>query len=67
MMIIKYYEWLKILPGEKHSIYEQCERDPKAEDGVRKIRTIDRETAKSLIETHKLHVVQRNKFGVIWE
>lgn len=67
MMIIKYYEWLKILPGEKHCIYEQCRRDPDAENGVRKARTLDRETAKSLIEAHHLHVVHRNKYGAIWE
>lgn len=67
MMILKYYEWLKILPNEKHAVYELCKRDETAEEGVRKIRTIDRETALEMIATHHLQLVHRNKYGVIWE
>ena len=67
MMIIKYYEWLKILPDEKHTIYELCKRDPDAEGGVRKIRNIDKATAMAMIAEHHLNIVHRNKYGIIWE
>ena len=67
MMIIKYFEWLRILPEEKHAIYELCKRDPKEEDGVKRIKTLTREVAKKMIEDNNLHIVQRNKYGIIWE
>lgn len=67
MMIIKYYEWLKILPDEKHAIYELCERDDNIETGVRKIRNLDKHTAMAMIAEKHMQVVCKNKHGIIWE
>lgn len=67
MMIIKYYEWLRFLPDERHAVYEICERDSELKDGVRHVKHIEKEEAKKLIEANNLHVVHRNKLGVIWE
>ena len=67
MMIIKYYEWLKIIPDEKHPICELCKRDTDAEDGIRKIKNIDKQTAQRMIEDNHLRVVCKNKYGIIWE
>ena len=66
-MIIKYYEWLRLLPDERYAVYEICERDPELKDGVRHVKYIEKEEAKKLIEVKNLHVVHRNKLGVIWE
>lgn len=67
MMIIKYYTWLKLLPDERHAVYEICERDSELKDGVRHVKYIEKDEAKRLIEANNLHVVHRNKYGVIWE
>jgi hypothetical protein len=66
-MIIKYYEWLKIIPHEKHPIYELCKRDADAEDGITKIKNIDKQTAQTMIKDNHLLVVCNNKHGIIWE
>ena len=67
MMVIKYYEWLKILPDEKHAIYELCVRDDKSESGVRKIKELDKQSAMAMIADKHMQVVCKNKYGIIWE
>lgn len=67
MMILKYYEWLKILPEEKHVVYELCNRDPDTEEGVRRVKYLDKDTAMRLIEDNHLIIRQQNKYGIIWE
>ena len=66
-MILKYYEWLKILPEEKHVVYELCNRDPDAEEGVRRVKYLDKDTAMRMIEDNHLIIRQQNKYGIIWE
>ena len=66
MTIIKYYEWLRIIPDERHVIYELCKRDPESDDGVRKIRNLDKQTALKMIEENTLRIVCKNKHGIIW-
>ena len=67
MMIIKYYEWMKIFPDKRQIVYEQCVIDPQEKDGVRTLRRLDRDEAKRLIQSHELHIVHRNRYGTIWE
>ena len=67
MTIIKYYEWMKVFPDQRHIIYEQCFRDCKAEDGYRIVRKLSKEEAMELIQENNLHIVHRNKHGCIWE
>ena len=67
MMIIKYYEWMRISPDEKQIVYEACKRDPEAAGGVRTLRRLDKDEAKRLIQSHELHIVHRNRYGTIWE
>ena len=67
MMIIKYNEWMKIFPDQRHIVYEQCVRDISEKDGVRTLRKLSKEEAMELIEENNLHIVHRNKYGTIWE
>ena len=67
MMIIKYYEWMKVFPDQRQIVYEHCVRDRNEKDGVRPLRTLNKEEAMELIQENNLHIVHRNKHGCIWE
>ena len=67
MMIIKYYEWMKVFPDQRQIVYEQCVRDRNEKDGVRTLRNLNKEEAMELIQENNLHIVHRNKHGCIWE
>ena len=70
MIIIKYYEWLKIQelfkektglnPDIREAVYELCD------DKFKKIRVIKKDEAVDLIEKNHLVRVHRNKYGCIW-
>ena len=60
MVIIKYYEWLKIQPDLREAVYELCNNDFK--NG----KQITKEEAMKLIEENHLVRVHRDKYGVIW-
>lgn len=69
-MIIKYYEWLRILPSEQHIVYEQGERaiNPKTgETEFKSGKRLSKEEAMDNIRANKLHIVCKNQHGVIWE
>jgi hypothetical protein len=61
MIIIKYYEWLKIQPDLRETVYEQCD------DNFKKVKQITKEEAISFIEDNNLQRVHRNKYGAIWK
>ena len=67
MMIIKYYEWMKVFPDQRQIVYEQCAQDRNEKDGVRTLRRLNKEEAMELIEENNLRVVHRNKYGTIWD
>ena len=67
MMIIKYYEWMKVFPDQRQIVYEQCVRDRNEKDEVRTLRKLNKEEAMELIQENNLHIVHRNKHGTIWE
>lgn len=67
MMIIKYFQWLKIYPDKRDIALELCIRDPKKEEGVKTIRTLDRQTAFEIIEEFDIPKVHNNRHGAIWE
>ena len=70
MIIIKYYEWLKIQellikknglnPDIREAVYELCN------DDFKKIRQLNKQKAIELIEENHLTRVHRNKYGAIW-
>lgn len=70
MIIIKYYEWLKIQellmkstgikPDIREAVYELCN------DDFKKIRQLKKEEAIELIEENHLMRVHRNQHGAIW-
>lgn len=70
MIIIKYYEWLKIQellikknglnPDIREAVYELCN------DDFKKIRQLNKQEAIELIEENHLTQVHRNKYGAIW-
>lgn len=66
MIIIKYFEWMKIRPSEMFSVYELCREDPKAPDGYKAIKRLSRATAVDLIEEYGLTLVHENSHGKIW-
>ena len=70
MIIIKYYEWLRIIPGEKHAVYESCEITVNPKTGEKEttsVKTLSKEDAKAIIAKNNMRIVRRNKHGVIWE
>lgn len=67
MTIIKYFEWLKILPTERKEVYELCTRDPQVESGYRTIKILDKRTALSMIRENALPLVHSDSDGMIWE
>ena len=67
MIIIKYYEWMKVFPDQRQIVYEQCVRDRNEKDGVRTLRKLNKDEAMELIQENNLHIVHRNKHGCIWE
>lgn len=70
MIIIKYYEWLKIQellmkntgikPDIRDAVYELCT------DDFKKIRQLKKEEAVKLIEENHLMRVHRDQFGAIY-
>lgn len=70
MVIIKYFEWLKIQellmkknglkPDIREVVYELCSND------FKKIRQISKEEAVEIIEENHLVRVHRDKYGAIW-
>lgn len=67
MIIIKYFEWLKIRLGERISVYELCKKDPKDPDGYKAIKRLDRVTVEDIIDKYGLVLVHENSYGQIWE
>lgn len=60
MIIIKYFEWLKIEPDYREAIYELCDKD------FKKIRQLKKPDAIAMIESNHLHKVHQCKHGAIW-
>lgn len=60
MIIIKYFEWLKIQPDLRDVVYELVTED------FKKIRQLKKEEALELIQENNLVRVHRNKYGAIW-
>lgn len=60
MIIIKYYEWLKIQPDLSDCIYELCTED------FKKIRQLKKDEARAMIRDNNLVLVHKNKYGAIW-
>ena len=60
MVIIKYFEWLKIQPDLREVVYELCN------DDFKKIRQISKKEAIELIKENHLTRVHRNEHGAIW-
>lgn len=60
MIIIKYYEWMRIIPDEKHPVYELCN------DRFERRRELTREDAQRMIKDNNLMLVHRDKRGAIW-
>lgn len=70
MVIIKYYEWLKIQellmkknglkPDIREAVYELCN------DDCKKIRQLSKQEAIELIDENHLTRVHRNEHGAIW-
>lgn len=49
MLIIKNYEWVRFLPDQRQPVYELCKRDSSQKEGVKTIKTLDKETPKSIL------------------
>lgn len=60
MIIIKYFEWLKIQQDLRDVVYELVTED------FKKIRQLKKEEALELIQENNLVRVHRNKYGAIW-
>lgn len=60
MIIIRYNEWIRLLPEEKHIVYEICD------EKFKRLRIIDRTEAKRLINIHGLKLVFKSKDGAIF-
>lgn len=60
MIIIKYFEWLKIQPDLREAVYELCNSD------FKKIRQISKDEAVEMINENHLTRVHRDKHGAIW-
>jgi len=67
MTIIKYFEWLSILPSERREVYELCVRDPQVKSGYRTIEILDKRTALAMIRENELPLVHSDSDGMIWE
>ena len=67
MMIIKYFQWLKIYPDKRDVAFELCIRDSKKEEGAKTIKSLDRQTAIEIIEEFDIPKVHSNRHGAIWE
>ena len=61
MIIIKYFEWLKLFKDERHPVYEICDKHYKRR------KEISREEAKKLIKAHNLRLAFFSNDGAIWE
>lgn len=71
MVILKYYEWMRITPDVRIPVYALNTKMPewcKATGDFRIYgeRRISREQALTLIEENNLHCVHSNKYGKIW-
>lgn len=61
MIIIKYFEWLKLFKDERYPIYELCDKEYKCK------RILSREEARKMIKQHHLRMVHFDESGAIWE
>lgn len=61
MIIIKYYEWLKLGKDERIPIYELCDKEYKCK------KTLSREDARRMIKDNHLRMVYFDANGAIWE
>jgi hypothetical protein len=61
MIIIKYFEWLKLFKDERYPIYELCDKNYKCK------KTLSREDARRMIRDNHLRLVHFNNDGAIWE
>ena len=61
MVIIKYFEWLRIFPDYREVVYELCR------DDFKKIRQISKEEAIRLIDENHLKKVHWSTSGAIWK
>lgn len=61
MIIIKYYEWLKLFKDERIPVYELCNKR------YEKVRQLSREDAIRMIREHNLRIVHKDTNGTIWE
>ncbi|MBO7323715.1 MAG: hypothetical protein J6U51_09065 [Bacteroidales bacterium] len=61
MIIIKYFEWLKLFKDERYPIYELCNKK------YEKVRQLSREDARRMIKDNHLRMVYFDANGAIWE
>lgn len=61
MIIIKYFEWLKIQPDLRDVVYAVCD------DDFKNAKPISKEEAIKLIKKNNLQRVHRNQYGAIWK
>ena len=61
MIIIKYFEWLKLFKEERLPVYELCNKK------YEKVRQLSREDAIRMIRDNNLRIVHKDKNGTIWE
>lgn len=65
MMIIKYFQWLKINPDKRDVAFELCIIGPQKKRGQE--HQISRQTAFEIIEEFDIPNVHSNRHGAIWE
>jgi hypothetical protein len=61
MIIIKYFEWMKLIKDERHPVYEICDKHYKCR------KKISREEAMWLIKDNNLRLAFFSNDGAIWE
>ena len=61
MIIIKYYEWLKLFKDERIPIYELCNKR------YEKVRQLTREDARRMIRENHLRMLHHDTNGASWE
>lgn len=62
MIIIKYYEWLRILKdASRYPVWELCDKKYK------KIRKLNKDEAKRMIKENNLRLVYFDNSGAIYE
>ena len=61
MIIIRYYEWLKLFKEERYPIFELCN------DKYECKKELTRDEAREMIKKNHLRLVYHDKNGDIWE